>query len=189
MDLVDHGYHQVSPTDILVKRLASVVRDTRRGPLFRLLPKRGSSVARCGESLTRIISMSDEQALPPAAWHPAVKTICIVEDDESIGDFLVQALAQETPYEVVWISDALRAVELVKVLKPSLLLLDFLLPGINGIELYERLHAIPELEQTPAILLTASFPPRDRMRKLGLPLLQKPFDLDELLLAIQQLLH
>jgi CheY-like chemotaxis protein len=61
--------------------------------------------------------------------------------------------------------------------------------GINGIELYERLHEIPELEQIPAILLTASFPPRDRMRKLGLPLLQKPFDLDELLLAIEQLLH
>src|SRR6266568_1590242 len=108
MDLVDRGYHQVSPTDTLVKRLVSVVRDRRRRPLFRLLLKRGSSVARCGESLTGIRSMSDEQPYPPAALHPADKTICIVEDDESIGDLLIQALTQETPYEVVCISDALR---------------------------------------------------------------------------------
>jgi DNA-binding response OmpR family regulator len=135
------------------------------------------------------MAMTDEQPFPAMAVQPAVKTICIVEDDESIGDILLQALSQETPYEAFRVPDAVQALEAVETRKPSLLLLDYLLPDMNGIALYERLNEIPELAHIPAILLTASSPPRDKVRKLGLSLLKKPFDLGELLLTIERLLQ
>jgi CheY-like chemotaxis protein len=72
-------------------------------------------------------------------------TILLVEDDPNIGSFLVEAIAQETPYRAIVASDSHAALKLVRHFTPCLFILDYGLPGMNGIELYDRLHINLEL--------------------------------------------
>jgi len=125
----------------------------------------------------------------PDSMHPSRKIILIVEDDTSIGDFLVQAIMQETPYFALHVTDSTRALQLITQLKVDLFLLDYRLSSINGIELYNLLHTHPGLESVPAIILTASLElHREEIEQHHLTGLDKPVELDDLLLAIHQYL-
>src|SRR6266849_9581531 len=84
------------------------------------------------------------------------KTILLVEDDPNIGSFLVEAIAQETPYRAIVAGDSNAALKLVRHFTPCLFILDYGLPGMNGIELYDRLHLNHELAPIPTILITAN---------------------------------
>ena len=68
------------------------------------------------------------------------KTILLVEDDTTISELLVQLITQETQYQVVAVPDGSQALELVRNIKPQLLILDYWLPSMHGIELYDQLH-------------------------------------------------
>lgn len=116
------------------------------------------------------------------------KTILVIEDDERIGTLLVEVLAQETPYRAMWVTDGLRALQIVDNVKPSLLITDYRLPSINGIELYDKLHSIKDMAETPAIMISGSLPEQE-VRKRSLVGLHKPFELDELLDTVERLLQ
>jgi CheY-like chemotaxis protein len=118
-----------------------------------------------------------------------IKTILLVEDDPSIGAFLVEAIAQETPYRAIVASDSNSALQLVQLHKPDLFVLDYGLPGMNGIELYDRLHLSQEFASIPAILITANrYLPQEQFRQRQLITFMKPFELDLFLTTIQTLL-
>jgi DNA-binding response OmpR family regulator len=113
------------------------------------------------------------------------KTILVVEDDELIGAFLAEAITQETAYHPLLVSDGFEALKVTYDIKPSLFLLDYRLPKMNGVELYDRLHAREGLETVPVIIISANLPLHE-LTKLGLVGLKKPFDLDQLLQAIEK---
>jgi DNA-binding response OmpR family regulator len=113
-------------------------------------------------------------------------TIFIVEDDESNGMLLAELLLRETSYYPLLLQDSLHVLHLTQFIKPLLFLLDYYLPGMNGLELYEQLHAREELKDVPAIILSASLDDHmDEINRRGLVALHKPFDLDEFLLTIE----
>lgn len=125
----------------------------------------------------------------PDSIHPSRKIILIVEDDTSIGDFLVQAITQETPFFALHVTDSTRALQLITQLKVDLFLLDYRLSSINGIELFNLLRTQPGLESIPAIILTASLEEhREEIEQHHLIGLDKPVELDDLLLSIHQYL-
>src|SRR5437764_13186950 len=93
-----------------------------------------------------------------------VKTILVVEDDEDIGSFLVEALWQETSHQALLVTTGSKALETVKTIKPDLFVLDYLLPRMNGIDLYDQLHGTKELEHIPAVMMSANLP-RSQDRK------------------------
>src|SRR5579863_4534273 len=113
-----------------------------------------------------------------------VQTLLLVEDDEDIGEFIVQVLKDETPYSALHVSDAIQALEVVSSIKPNLFILDYRLPGIDGLELCDRLHAIEGLEATPTLMLSAHPPALKELRQREIVLLKKPFDLSDLLKAV-----
>jgi CheY-like chemotaxis protein len=115
------------------------------------------------------------------------KTILVVEDDNSIGDLLVDVLSQETPYKPVLVTDGFQALEAVTTMKPNLFITDYRLPYMNGIELYDRLHATKELENVPVLLISA-YPPTREIQKRKLISMSKPFELDDLLDTVERLL-
>ena len=119
--------------------------------------------------------------------HAKVKTIVIVEDDESIGEFLLQAIQKETPYQAALASHGFEALTMVQTLKPNLLILDYELPDMNGIALYDTIHAIKALDTIPALIVTAQ-PVYKEVKARRLPLLKKPFELTDLLKEIERLL-
>ncbi len=116
----------------------------------------------------------------------ATKTILVVEDNLAIASFLVAAIEQETPYRAIMATDSNAALELVGHFIPNLLLLDYRLPGMNGIELYDRLK---EIAPIPAILMTASRQlPQEQLQQRQLIAFRKPFELDVFLATIETLL-
>ena len=125
--------------------------------------------------------MSDKEG------SPSVKTVLIVEDDGDIGSFILRAILDETSHQAILVTDGQKAIETVKSVKPNLLILDYHLPRMNGLELYDHLHAHNELENVPAILMSARLP-KYEARKRKIVCLEKPFELDTLLKTIDDLI-
>lgn len=119
--------------------------------------------------------------------HNSMKTILLVEDDAIISELLTQMIIQETPYDVFAVPDGLEALKLVKNIKPQLLILDYWLPFMQGIEVYDRLHSTEGLEEVPAIMLSVNAPVRE-MNQRHMTYIKKPFDMPKLLDTIHRLL-
>jgi DNA-binding response OmpR family regulator len=116
-------------------------------------------------------------------------TILLIEDDPNIGSFLLEAIAQETPYRAIVASDSNAALKVVRHFTPCLFILDYGLPGMNGIELYDRLHVNHELAPIPAILITANrLIPQQQIQQRQLITFMKPLELYAFLATIETLL-
>ena len=116
-----------------------------------------------------------------------IKTILLVEDDSIISELLIQMITQETHYKVFSVPDGLEALDLVKNIKPQLLILDYWLPFIQGIELYDRLHNTEGLEEVPAIMLSVNAPVKE-INQRHMIYIKKPFDMPKLLDTIHRLI-
>ena len=133
------------------------------------------------------MSLDTEQVSRESQETPSM--ILLVEDDPNIGAFLVEAIAQETPYRAVVASDSNAALKLVRHFTPCLFILDYGLPGMNGIELYDRLHVNKELAPIPAILITANrHVPQQQIQQRQLITFMKPLELNAFLATIATLL-
>lgn len=141
------------------------------------------------------MNMSYRHAYAPADiqnTRSASKTILVVEDDADLSDLILQVLdlhseQEKTSYHAILAVDSMQALEAVKSIKPDLFLLDYYLPRMDGLELYDRLHSSPGLEQVPTIFISAN-PPQQEIEKRNLVSLKKPFNLKDLLHAIDRLL-
>ncbi len=131
--------------------------------------------------------MSTNEALPMKSLQTPVKTILIVEDDPSIGEMFVQTLEGENIYNPILAMSGAEALEIVKDVTPALFLLDYHLPNMNGLELYDTLHALPRFARIPAILITAGVLQHD-IGDRHIVGMSKPADLHKLLDIISELL-
>ncbi len=119
--------------------------------------------------------------------YPQSKTVLVVEDDASVGACFVQAIVEETPYMAFFVTDADQALQVMRDLKPDMLLLDYQLPHMNGFELYDHMQEQNVLADIPVLFVSANLPQKE-IEKRNLIGLQKPFELDDLLAMIVKLL-
>ena len=112
--------------------------------------------------------------------------ILIVEDDKGISDFVIPELQHEG-YETCLAETGRQALEKFESEKPDLILLDIMLPELNGLEVLRRIRA----ESTvPVILETARGETIDKINGLNLgadDYIPKPFEIEELLARINAL--
>jgi CheY-like chemotaxis protein len=116
-----------------------------------------------------------KQVVPPAALTLPSSSILIVEDDENVGEFLQQAIDEWTPYQTTVVNGGFNALERGKQIQPCLLLLDYKLPGLNGLEIYERFQSMDETRGVPTIMMSTSLPVEELQRR-GIYPLRKPMD-------------
>ena len=136
------------------------------------------------------MSMAYTQKVALQEKQPPVKTILVVEDDDDLAELIIQVIQQngaKTLYKPVLATDSMQALEISRTIKPNLFLLDYYLPRMNGLELYDRLHAMEGLEEIPAIFMSAN-PPRQEIEKRNLISVKKPFNVKDLLHTIEQVL-
>lgn len=117
--------------------------------------------------------------------------ILIVEDEAAIRTLISFACAA-AGYEVKCAEDAIKAQEIVDSNPPDLILLDYMLPEISGVEWLEKLHADPKTEHLPVIMLTARGSESDRVKGLNAgadDYIVKPFMPRELIARIQAVLR
>lgn len=111
-------------------------------------------------------------------------TIFIVDDDQAIGEMLSLVLENEG-FQTVTCLDGLRTVELFPIVKPDLILLDVMLPGLDGTEVARRIRATSNV---PIIMLTAKSDTLDVVAGLEAgadDYVPKPFKVAELLARIR----
>jgi two-component system, OmpR family, response regulator len=119
------------------------------------------------------------------------RRILVVDDETSITDLVAMALGlRGAEVEVAHTgSDALAAVQSFR---PHLVVLDVMLPDLDGFEILERLNADRRAAQTPVLFLTARDGLDDRLRGLaagGDDYMTKPFSIEEMLLRIDAVLR
>lgn len=117
--------------------------------------------------------------------------ILIVEDEEALGLLLRYNLEAEG-YDVEVVTRGDEADVRLKESTPDLLVLDWMLPGLSGIELCRRLRARPETERLPIIMLTARGEESERIRGLTTgadDFVVKPFSTPELMARVRAMLR
>ena len=115
--------------------------------------------------------------------------ILIIEDDLCNGEFLVELLLEETAFYPIHLTDGLQAMKFTQLLKPKLLICDYYLPKMNGIMVYDRLHSNHELQDIPALIVSARLEGHEReIKERGLVGLNKPFDLEDFFTAIENVM-
>ncbi len=82
------------------------------------------------------------------------KTILIVDDEEDIIELVRLNLAREG-YQTLACTTGEKALEIAESKRPDLVILDLMLPGIDGMEVCRRLKANPQTQQIPVLMLTA----------------------------------
>ncbi len=117
--------------------------------------------------------------------------ILLVEDEPAIQELLAFNIKQ-CGYQAIQAEDAARALEQVNHELPDLILLDWMLPGIGGIELAKRWRSDPRTRNIPIIMLTARTDERDKV--MGLEsgaddYITKPFSPRELMARIRAVLR
>ncbi len=111
-------------------------------------------------------------------------TVLIVEDEEKLARFIELELIHEG-YEVQKAFDGREGLSIAEKSSPDLILLDIMLPGINGIEVLRRIR---KTSKVPVILLTARDSVNDKVSGLDMgadDYITKPFEIEELLARIR----
>lgn len=112
------------------------------------------------------------------------RLIMIVDDDQALGEMLSIVLESEG-FKTVTCLDGWRAVEMFPTLQPDLMLLDVMLPGLDGVQVAQRIR---QNSNTPIIMLTAKSDTTDVVKGLEAgadDYVSKPFEVVELMARIR----
>ena len=117
------------------------------------------------------------------------KVIVIGEDDEPIARLLRDAINDEPAYQAVIVPDGALVLETVRQVKADMLILDIMMPGLNGLEVYDRVRADTDVQNMPVLFVTAASKDYEKQfsdRKIA-DVIMKPFDLNDLLAKVRAL--
>jgi len=117
--------------------------------------------------------------------------ILVIEDEEPISQLLVYNLQKEG-FTVGAAGDGEEALLALEEARPDLVLLDWMLPGVSGIELCRQIRTRPATRDIPVIMLTARGEEEDRVRGLDVgadDYVSKPFSMSELVARIRAVLR
>jgi len=117
--------------------------------------------------------------------------ILLIEDEQALSTLLEYNLAQEG-FATRIVGNGDDAMSAIEEDGPDLVLLDWMLPELSGIEICRRIRARPELRDMPIIMLTARGEESDRIRGLDTgadDYLTKPFSIPELIARVRALLR
>ena len=111
------------------------------------------------------------------------KSIILIVDDEVISRYTVEALLESEGYTLIFAESGKEALEKAEIFAPDLMLLDVMMPGMNGFEVCQRLREKPRLAELPVVMVTALGDRESRLRGIEMgadDFMTKPFDKDEL---------
>jgi CheY-like chemotaxis protein/anti-sigma regulatory factor (Ser/Thr protein kinase) len=118
-------------------------------PAFSLLGKEGNVSGRMSSRLADAIRQSDKTA------GKELKTILIIDDEPVLLELLTKTLLREG-YCILRASDGLAGVESATKYLPDIIILDFTMPGFNGIQVVEKLRAQPPTKNIPILINTGT---------------------------------
>jgi len=117
------------------------------------------------------------------------RVVVVGEDDEPIAFLLRDSLNDEPGYQAVVVPDGALVLETVRQVNADLLILDIMMPGLNGFEVYDRIRADPSINDMPVLFMSAATVAYDaELNSRGITaVVSKPFDLNDLVTRVKQL--
>ena len=118
--------------------------------------------------------------------------VCYVEDDVDIQKIVRMSLERIGKMTVEVIGDPLAAIEVIKAFKPELVMLDWMMPAMDGPTLYRKMKQVPEVRDLPVVFITAKASQRelDELRALGAAgTISKPFSPKDLPVQLRAIWH
>ena len=116
--------------------------------------------------------------------------VCYVEDDEDIQKIVRMSLERIGKMSVELVTDPLVAIDAIKAFKPELVMLDWMMPGMDGPTLYRKMKEVPEVRDLPVVFITAKASQKelDELRALGAAgTISKPFSPKELPVLLREI--
>lgn len=122
--------------------------------------------------------------------NETIQVVCVEDEPEMID--LIRLILGRKGFEVIGAHGGRVALDVIKEHKPAIVLLDLMMPDMDGWEVYQQLKADNEVKDTPVIVVTAKAQSIDKV--LGLHIakvddyISKPFSPQELLDSVEQVL-
>ena len=117
------------------------------------------------------------------------RRILSIEDESSIQELITIYLEEMAGWEVLQASNGLDGLALAKNEKPDAILLDVMIPELDGIEIFRRLQADPKTQDIPVLFVTSKLKLKDPKNLLDLSqvkIVSKPFDFEHLANQIEE---
>ncbi|MPZ73097.1 MAG: response regulator [Nitriliruptorales bacterium] len=133
----------------------------------------------------------NRQAPAPAEGTVVPSTVLVVEDDEMVADVIRISLTAEG-YDVAHVTNTAAALSTIQASPPDLVLLDIMLPEVEGWEVLTQVRSQPHTAHIPVVIMTARTMPADEVRGYNLgasAFMRKPFTPDELLAQVDGVLQ
>ena len=130
--------------------------------------------------------------IPTDLLESTRKRVLVVDDDEQIVELFMDVLGRDNRFEVRAAATGYDAGLLTEQFKPHLILLDYMLPDINGNVVCDRIRDNPDLAHTKIIIVSGVVKPEeiDALLKSGADeFVKKPFNISELVARVAELLE
>lgn len=115
------------------------------------------------------------------------KVVLVVDDDAAIRDTLTELLAEEG-YEAIAAADGSIALQRLRELdhKPCVILLDLMMPNMNGPQFFQEQQKDPELARIPVVLISADAQLKQKSSAYGGEFIPKPMRIERVLEVVQR---
>jgi DNA-binding response OmpR family regulator len=119
------------------------------------------------------------------------KVLLVAEDDEVAGELVCEAL-KEAGFKTHWVKDGIEAINFILESRPDGIVLDLVLPRLNGFELCGMVRKSRAVQWTPIIMMSGRIEHSDKMQAFELgadDYVSKPFRIEELIARVEAVLH
>ena len=133
-----------------------------------------------------------ENGIPTDALDSGKRKVLVVDDDEDLVELIVDALAGDGRFDIRSVNNGFQAGMLIKEFRPDLIVLDVMLPDINGKEVCTLVRSQQAMDDVRIICISGMVE-ADKVQELrdagANDFMQKPFDVDALIIRVCQLLE
>jgi DNA-binding response OmpR family regulator len=116
----------------------------------------------------------------------------LVVDDSSVNNFLLENVLEEKGYTLQVAYNGKEALHFIENDPPDLVLLDIMMPGIDGYEILQKMNASSKTSGIPVIMVTSKSEESDRTKALeigAVDYVMKPIDIEELLEKVEDVIN
>ncbi len=164
-------------------------RDPADEKLLELIKQNGNI---SNQDLSRIIGIPEEEVIARISDFSDARSKILIVDDEMDTLLPLRRSLEVENYRVIEAYDGHEAINKAKTEIPDLILLDLMMPGMDGYEVCGKLRSEPLTKNIPIIILTAKGYVRDKVKGLEIgadDYVTKPFNLNELKARIKSVLR
>jgi two-component system, OmpR family, response regulator len=139
-----------------------------------------------------LIAFMKDNGIPPDALQSGKSKVLVVDDDPEIVELFVDVLERDGRFEVKTAATGYDAGMLTQEFNPDLIILDYMLPDVNGNVVCQTIRAKPEFQQTKIIIVSGVVNQdeiNDLLKAGADEFVKKPFNIEKIIERIGQLLN